>query len=480
MAGAGGGGGDAGDDVYSDFMLLRPDKSGLYALFHLMWSCKVSENAAVDCPAGTEMSDWRRRWAVLVSLVAQVLMLWAKKPMALIGRVTEYWMNLVNENGGGVLVLVLRALQGKLKFPDRASPNYRSCVGLLDMRVELDKEIKRGDNNYHAALSIMAAKLAYENELVIRNVVEKHWQMKLLACYNCWNDFQEDYTTQAFVVADKAPDASLAVVAFSGTRPFDMEQWCTDVDFSWYEVPGVGKIHGGFMKALGLQRHGGWPKDVVDSDPRKPFAYYAIREALRRFLSENADARFVVAGHSLGGALAVLFPAVLALHREDAVLARLQGVYTFGQPRVGDEAFGRFMDACLGNKPSRYFRFVYCNDIVPRVPYDDSALQFKHFGTCLYFNSLYTGQVMQEEPNKNYISVLTVAPKVVNAAWELIRSFLIGYVAGPEYAEGWLMRLARVAGLVLPGLPPHSPRDYVNSTRLGARANRHSHSTGPF
>jgi hypothetical protein len=194
-------------------------------------------------------------------------------------------------------------------------------------------------------------------------------------------DFQEDYTTQAFLVADKASDASLAVVAFSGTRPFDMEQWCTDVDLSWYEVPGVGKIHGG------------WPKDVVDPNPRKPFAYYAIREALRRFLSENAGARFVVAGHSLGGALAVLFPAVLALHGEDAVLARLQGVYTFGQPRVGDEEFGRFiMDACLG-KPSRYFRFVYCNDIVPRVPYDDSALQFKHFGTCLYFNSLYTGQV---------------------------------------------------------------------------------------
>ncbi|CAD6249360.1 unnamed protein product [Miscanthus lutarioriparius] len=164
-------------------------------------------------------------------------------------------------------------------------------------------------------------------------------------------------------------------------------------------------LSGRFMKALGLQRHGGWPKDVVEQDPRKPFAYYAIREALRRFLSENADARFVVAGHSLGGALAVLFPAVLALHREDAVLARLQGVYTFGQPRVGEVHHGR----------------------VPRQ----------------------AQQVMQEE----YFSVLTVAPKVVNAAWELLRSFLIGYVAGPEYAEGWLMRLARVADSCCRGYP---------------------------
>ncbi|VAI61482.1 unnamed protein product [Triticum turgidum subsp. durum] len=405
-----------GDGVYGggggfcngDFMELRPEKGGVRDLVHLLWSPNVAENDAVDCPAGTEIGSARRRWAVFVSLVAQMLLLWAKRPVALLGRAAEYWMNLLNENGGGVLPLLANALHGKVKMPDRSSLNYRSCIGLLDTRVELDKKIKPGDSNYHAALSIMAAKLAYENELVISSVVKNHWHMEFLGFYNCWNDYEGDYTTQAFMLADApAPDATLAVVAFCGTKPF------------------------------------------------------------------------AVAGHSLGGALAVLFPTVLALHGEEAVLGRLQGVYTFGQPRVGDERLGAFMAPHLEN-PSRYFRFVYCNDIVPRVPYDDSTLLFKHFGTCLYFDSFYRGQdrrflccvaekqVTAEEPNKNYFSVLAVAPKLVNAWWELARSFLIGYAEGPEYTEGWLMRLARVAALVMPGLPPHAPQDYVNATRLGA------------
>ncbi|KAL6912071.1 hypothetical protein ACP4OV_000876 [Aristida adscensionis] len=108
MADAGAG---AGDDFYGDYMVLRPDKGGLGDLFRLLWSRKVAENAAVDCPAGTEIAEWRRRWAVVVSLVAQLLLLWAKKPVALLGTATEYWMNLLNENGGGVLMLVVAALQ---------------------------------------------------------------------------------------------------------------------------------------------------------------------------------------------------------------------------------------------------------------------------------------------------------------------------------------------------------------------------------
>ncbi|KAF5201161.1 alpha/beta-Hydrolases superfamily protein [Thalictrum thalictroides] len=281
-------------------------------------------------------------------------------------------------------------------------------------------------------------------------------------------DFQEQDSTQAFMFRDKRADSELIMIAFRGTPPFDAEAWSTDIDLSWYEVPNVGRVHGGFMKALGLQKIQGWPKEIEQRENKPQVAYYMLREKLREMLKMNENAKFIVTGHSLGGALAVLFPFVLAYHEESWMLDKLEGVYTYGQPRVGDERFGEYMKQQFCVHTVQYVRSVYSNDMVPRLPYDDSVQLFKHFGTCLYYNSLYEGEIVEEEPNKNYFSLFMVVPKILTALWELIRGFIIPYVKGPDYQEGWFLKVFRVIGLILPGLPAHSPHDYVNSTRLGS------------
>lgn len=217
---------------------------------------------------------------------------------------------------------------------------------------------------------------------------------------------------------DTKSEPNLIVVAFRGTEPFDADQWRTDVDISWYELPNVGRIHGGFMKALGLQKNTGWPKEIIDQsstsgEPHHLYAYYTIREKLRVMLEAKEDAKFILTGHSLGGALAILFAAVLTLHEEEWLLNKLEGVYTFGQPRVGDSRFGEFIKDKLRKYDVRYMRYVYCNDVVPRVPYDDKTLFFKHFGACLYFNSLYHGQVWNVKTVYDFIFVFSFCSTIL-------------------------------------------------------------------
>ena len=56
----------------------------------------------------------------------------------------------------------------------------------IDTRFELDNTIKPGDNKYKASLSMMAAKISYENEAFIKTKIKEHWKV----CFSIWGNRQ--------------------------------------------------------------------------------------------------------------------------------------------------------------------------------------------------------------------------------------------------------------------------------------------------
>lgn len=142
--------------------------------------------------------------------------------------------------------------------------------------------------------------------------------------------------TQAFLVRSTTEPALRALV-FRGTE--GLRDWLTNIRLPPVPaVAGPGRVHHGFQSALNSV----WP---------------GITERLG-----SGDRSLLLAGHSLGGALATLAAARI----ESA------GVYTFGAPAVGD---GDFLGQ-LARVP--WFRVTHAEDPVPdAIP---SALGYAHGG----------------------------------------------------------------------------------------------------
>ncbi|XP_010276758.1 PREDICTED: uncharacterized protein LOC104611428 [Nelumbo nucifera] len=418
----------------------------------------------------------------LITLIVEKILLLLDRPLYYLGFIVEFTWNLFSLNGG-IIGLIFRIIKASIIIPKRDSVNFRSIVGYIDGRKDLYYYKTSSDLsllpeqalldsaeaiNPVLDLCVMAAKVVYENRAYVENVITNHWKMHFVGFYDFWDEYRKSKSTQASIFCDRAKDARLIVVAFRGTEPFNAKDWITDVDLSWLSMGNMGRVHRGFMKALGLQDdkdfQKGWPKDY---DGDKELAYYIIREKLKTLLEYHKGARIIITGHSLGAALATIFPAILAYHKEDQIMDRLLGVYTFGQPRVGDEEFGRFMEGKLNKVVRRYFRVVHRFDIVPRVPFEDNISQFSHFGGCIYYKTWYNVKVLKEEPNKNYFDPKYHLPMYFYAWLDIFLALFVGIYEGRDFHESFTSILFRIVGLYIPGVSCHSPRDYVNDARLG-------------
>ena len=190
-----------------------------------------------------------------------------------------------------------------------------------------------------------AADLSYRNKDEAESIAKGKWGMDQIIY------FDEPFLgTQGFVMTND----DIIVIAFRGTEITEPEDISTDLRFLPVRGPFAGKVHEGFYKALNMA----WP---------------AVEQAISSCRTRPKSLWFT--GHSLGAALATL--AVARMRDEDQPV---DGLYTFGQPRVGDRDFARNFNADFGKYT---FRFVNNNDVVTRIP--PRELKYSHVGTLKYF-----------------------------------------------------------------------------------------------
>lgn len=139
----------------------------------------------------------------------------------------------------------------------------------------------------------------------------------------------------------KLPNAT--VIAFRGSQEF--LDWLVDLDALAVTFTPSGVAHQGFMNAIRA-------------------VFPQIHEAIAQARGERRA--LWLTGHSLGGALAQLCAALFTIPQSPNISpSGVAGVYTFGQPRVGDRLMAGLCNEAFGKV---FFRLVNGADIVTRLP----------------------------------------------------------------------------------------------------------------
>jgi triacylglycerol lipase len=178
---------------------------------------------------------------------------------------------------------------------------------------------------------------------------------KIASTTKTWNfpryQFFDRNHTQAFIMGND----EVIILAFRGTEGNCLKDWMTDVDIKLVRSE-HGQVHCGFNRSL----------EIIWLD---------LLMLIQNFRTHKQS--LFITGHSLGGALATLAAAKL-----QAFGYPVQGLYTFGSPRVGDREFYAHFSQVF---PTTAFRFVNNNDIVTRIP--PRSFGYKHVGQCLFFDA---------------------------------------------------------------------------------------------
>ncbi len=230
----------------------------------------------------------------------------------------------------------------------------------------------------------------------------------------------------------RSQDGAVGVLAFRGTVPDSFLNWLTDADTTLRNFH-FGRVHGGFF--LNVEPLWGEIAEAIDQ---------AIRGESEPALGQEPQGKLrnlYITGHSLGAAMAVIAAARIYANDYADWQELVRGVYTYGQPAVGDADFARHYEPRLP-----LYRHVYGYDIVPHLP-PRTVGEFVHFGEEFYATEAQRGWQC------------ATPPRVKQAPYLLASTFAAGF----DFVSRHITLLRR---LKLPySLEDHGPEGYIRTSR---------------
>ena len=283
-------------------------------------------------------------------------------------------------------------------------------------------------DHYNTRLALSLAKvsrLVYQDVRYIAKI-SRQWDIDIRNNFRFFNAHNRD--TQALMFRTD----ECVVLAFRGTQ--EIRDWTTNLNTKLrnFTIRRAGKttlssykgrVHTGFFL--------GWAE--IERDVLAQFERWQAADKAKGVSKPLPP--LLITGHSLGGALATM--AAASLHENGFEVA---GLYTFGQPRVGDLTFSRQLNKNLSGK---VFRFVNNNDVVPHVPPPFSLRNpfrlYGHLGAVKYFNSKGLLMVNYKALNRAVDGFISLVKSAFESGFDLIAdhnmSYYISYLDQAMQAE---------------------------------------------
>jgi len=194
---------------------------------------------------------------------------------------------------------------------------------------------------------------------------QAHWveqwncpSCKLLPYLNATVFYSSLVDTTGFVGYD--PAANRIYIVFRGTNPLSIQDWIDDILISPIKP---------YANCENCEVHSGFDDCWQDMRPD-------VDRLTHDLLARYPNATLHVTGHSLGAAIAQLCAVDMTL----SLNVSMGAIYTFGEPRVGNQAFRDFYVATL---PNGSWRVIHYADPVPHLPWE--SMGYYHEPTEVWY-----------------------------------------------------------------------------------------------